>query len=253
MAQQAGILPIKGTLGNITFYKSRTGGYLVREKGGVDASRIASDPAFARTRENGEEFKKACKAGRILRVAFRTLMQNASDSLAVARLVKAFSQVIKADLTSVRGQRNVIDGEAELLTGFEFNAGSTLQSTLFAPFSVDIDRATGNLTVELPPFIPDQMIAVPGGATHFVISCGGAEIDFEAASYVNGVAKSNELPINSLATAALNLTVPVTANSTKPLFVALGIQFIQQVNGVSYSLKNGTFNALAIVAVSGTP
>jgi len=51
MAQQKGILPVKGTLGNLTFYKSKDG-YLIREKGGLDAKRIASDPAFQRTREN---------------------------------------------------------------------------------------------------------------------------------------------------------------------------------------------------------
>ena len=49
MAQQKSILKLKGTIGGITFYKSKDG-YLAREKGGVDASRIANDPGFARTR-----------------------------------------------------------------------------------------------------------------------------------------------------------------------------------------------------------
>jgi len=31
----------------------------------------------------------------------------------------------------------------------------------------------------------------------------------------------------------------------------LGIQFCQQVNGVSYTLKDGTFNALKLVKVEG--
>ncbi|UYQ95673.1 hypothetical protein MKQ68_11220 [Chitinophaga horti] len=41
--------------------------------------------------------------------------------------------MIKADATSVRGKRNVIDGEAELLQGFEFNINGTLQGTFFGP------------------------------------------------------------------------------------------------------------------------
>ena len=61
MAQQSGIIPLKGTLGNITFYKSKEG-YLAREKGGVSAERIASDPAFQRTRENGAEFGRLFKS-----------------------------------------------------------------------------------------------------------------------------------------------------------------------------------------------
>ena len=55
MARQKGIIKLKGTIGDITFYKTQDG-HLAREKGGIDASRIASDPAFQRTRENGSEF-----------------------------------------------------------------------------------------------------------------------------------------------------------------------------------------------------
>src|ERR1044071_6751504 len=87
MAQQKGILPLKGTIGNITFYKSRDG-FLAREKGGVDGKRIATDPAFQRTRENGCEFGRACSAGKLLRITFRTLLQNASDSKMVGRLTR---------------------------------------------------------------------------------------------------------------------------------------------------------------------
>lgn len=70
MAQQKGIIPLKGTIGNITFYKSKDG-FLAREKGSLDATRIANDPAFQRTRENGAEFGRAGKAGKVLRTAFR--------------------------------------------------------------------------------------------------------------------------------------------------------------------------------------
>ena len=54
MAKQTGIIKLKGTIGDISFYKT-TDGHLAREKGGVDGNRIANDPAFQRTRENGSE------------------------------------------------------------------------------------------------------------------------------------------------------------------------------------------------------
>lgn len=57
-------------LGGMTFYKSQDGA-LVREKGGVSADKIANDPAFQRTRENGEEFGAAGIAGKVLRDAVR--------------------------------------------------------------------------------------------------------------------------------------------------------------------------------------
>lgn len=68
MAQQKGIIPLKGTIGNINFYKSKDG-YLAREKTSVNAERIANDPAFVRTRENGAEFGRAGRAGKVLRTA----------------------------------------------------------------------------------------------------------------------------------------------------------------------------------------
>ncbi len=43
----------------------------------------------------------------------------------------------------------------------------------------------------------------------------------------------------------------VTADSAKPLFRALGVEYYQEVNGQMYPLKNGSFNPLALVTVSG--
>ena len=72
MARQKGIIKLKGTIGDISFYKTGDG-HLAREKGGVDGSRIANDPAFQRTRENGSEFGRAGKGGKVIRNAIRLL------------------------------------------------------------------------------------------------------------------------------------------------------------------------------------
>jgi hypothetical protein len=250
MAQQKGIIPLKGTLGNITFYKSKDG-FMAREKGGLDATRIANDPAFQRTRENGAEFGRAGKAGKYLRTALRSLLQNVSDSRMIARLTKEMMRVIKADETNPRGYRNVIDGESEFLKGFEFNVNSKLGTTLFAPFTGTVNRSTGELSVGIPSFVPVNMIAAPSGTTHFKIVSAGAEIDFESGNYVADSKTSAPMPWDASGTAVISLVNNVTANSIKPLFLVLGIEFYQEVNGSMYSLKNGAFNALALVEVSG--
>ena len=224
---------------------------MAREKGSLNADRIANDPAFQRTRENGAEFGRAGKASKYLRTALRSLLQNVSDSRMIARLVKEMMRVIKADETNPRGARNVIDGEAELLKGFEFNSNSKLGTTLFAPFSGTINRVTGELTVNVPSFSPVNIITAPSGTTHFKIVSAGAEIDFEQGNYTADVKATAGLPWDSTATAVINLVNNVTANSTKPLFLVVGIEFYQEVNGNMYSLKNGAFNALALVEVSG--
>lgn len=250
MARQRGIIKLDGTIGDITFYKSKDG-FLAREKGGIPADRIANDPAFQRTRENGAEFGRAGKAGKILRNAIRGLLQNASDSKMVGRLTQEMVKVIQEDITNPRGLRNVIDGEAELLQGFDFNISGKLGTTIYAPFTGSIDRVAGTLTANLPAFIPLNMIAAPGGSTHFKIISAGAEIDFENETFVVDNKSTAVLPWDSAATAVINLVNAVTANSTHPLFLALGIEFYQQVNGQMYPLKNGSFNALALVKIDG--
>ncbi len=250
MAQQKGILPLKGTIGNINFYKSKDG-YMAREKTSVTKERIANDPAFARTRENGAEFGRAGQAGKLLRTALRSLLLNTADSRMVARLTREMVRVVQADATNERGMRNVIDGEAALLEGFDFNANSKLSTSLFAPYTATIDRVTGVLQVQIPSFIPLNMVAAPSGATHFKLVAAGVEVDFENKTYVVAFSDSTSLPITASATAPLNLSNPVTANSTQPLFLVLGIEFYQEVNGNQYSLKNGAFNALSLVKVEG--
>lgn len=252
MARQKGIIKLDGTIGDITFYKSRDG-YLAREKGGVPADRIANDPAFQRTRENGAEFGRAGKAGKVLRNAIRNLLQNASDAKMVSRLTREMVKVIQEDATNPRGMRNVIDGEAELLQGFDFNLNGKLGTTFYAPYTAVIDRVAGTLTAGLAAFIPANMIAAPSGATHFKIVSAGAEIDFENESFVVDTAATAILPWDSDPTAVIELENEVTANSTKPLFLALGIEFYQEVNGQMYPLKNGAYNALSLVKVDGTP
>lgn len=250
MAQQKGIIPLRGTIGNINFYKSKDG-YMAREKTSLDGNRIANDPGFQRTRENGAEFGRAGKAGKILRTAIRALLQNSSDSKMVSRLTRDMIKVIQADLTNPRGLRNVIDGEAELLLGFDFNLEGKLSTTVYAPYTATIDRATGQLEITIPAFIPANMINAPGGSTHFKINAAAAAIDFEQNEYEAETSATAELPLNGTLTAPITLTHTLTANSTRPLFLVMGVEFYQQVNGLFYPLKSGAFNALAIVSVSG--
>ncbi len=250
MARQKGIIKLKGTIGGITFYKTQDG-HLAREKGGIEASRIASDPAFQRTRENGSEFGRAGKAGKILRTSLRALLLNSADGRMVSRLTQKMVKVIQADLVSVRGMRNVIDGEAELLQGFEFNIRGKLGTSLFAPFVGAIDRVTGTISVDIAPFIPANMIAAPTGTTHFKITSAGTEVDFEAETFVEAHTETAILPWDNTLTVAILQENAVTAASTKPLFLALGVEFFQEVNGQMYPLKNGAYNPLALVSVSG--
>lgn len=238
-------------MGGISFYKTAQDGYLARQKGGVDAERIKNDPAFERTRENGAEFGRAGVAGKLLRSALRAQIMNTADSRMASRLTQAMVKVIQADATNARGERNVIDGEAELLQGFEFNTSAKLSTTFFAPYETTVDRAGGSLSVNVPAFVPANMIAAPSGATHFRVVSAGAEVNFEAGTFVVGTSQSGDIAIGTQEQEAIALANAVTAGSTAPLFLVFGIEFYQQVNGALYVLKNGAYNALALVTVDG--
>jgi hypothetical protein len=249
MARQDGVLLLKGQLGGLSFYKTAKDGYLARQKGGVDAKRIRTEASFARTRENGSEFGRAGQAGRLLRTAFRALVLNASDSRVTSRLTQKFAEVIHADTLSIRGERNVTSGDMSKLHGFEFNVDGKLRQTLLAQFSATADRATGTVTINVPEFVPAESIAWPVGATNFRLVTSVSELDFAGDRYKSVVAESPEIQVTSEDPVAINLPMVIAPNSTIPLVVVLGIEFSQNVNGVMYSLNDGAFNALAIVAV----
>jgi len=250
MATQEGILKIKGTIGGMTFYKSKDG-HLVREKGGVDGSRIASDPAFARTRENGQEFGNGGTSGKYLRDAVRNMMLNASDNRVVSRLVQVLMSIQKLDTVSERGLRTVEQGlsTAEgkaMLNGFDFNINAVFGSIFFKSFG--LDPLTG--TVNIDNLIPLADILAPSGATHFSLKSGFAVIDFN--SGVSALNVSDEI-IAALDNTTQNVSLaPIggaPAGSGIKVHLLL-ISFYQQVNGFNYSLKSGAYNALTIIGVA---
>ncbi len=224
MAKQTGIIKLKGTIGDISFYKT-TDGHLARAKGGIDAQRIKTDPAFQRTRENGSEFGTAGKGGKLLRNAIRILLQNAKDKRVSSRLTTQVLKVVKSDTTHVRGERTIQDGTFGLLANFEFNINGKLASTLFTTYTHAFDRVAGEGTVDIPVFKPNVQIAAPSGTTHFKIVTGVAELDFENETFVFDSDETAILPYDGNDTAVIALSSTVTANSTQPVIQVLGIEF----------------------------
>ena len=249
MAKQAGIIKLKGTIGDISFYKSKDG-YLARGKGGIEKDRIENDPAFQRTRENGSEFGRAGSAGRIVRTAFKMLLLNASDNRVTSRLTREMVKVIQADTTNVRGERNVLDGDLKLLEDFEFNINAALGATLYADYTGQVNRETGEATVSVQAFVPQNKVVAPQGATHFSLISAGAEINFEEESFNLATAQSDKVEIGPENMEALTLTNALTAGSVLPILLLFGIEFYQEVNGTFYPLRNGSYNALTLIAVN---
>ncbi|BAV04716.1 hypothetical protein FLA_0715 [Filimonas lacunae] len=222
---------------------------MIREKGGVDADRIKNDPRFERVRENGAEFGKAGKDGKVIRNAFKNVVNKSADNRLPSRLVKDLMQIVKTDTLNARGLRKAASGDLVLLQGFEFNATAPLSVSFTANYSVGFNRTDGFATISVSNFVPTIQLRYPQGATHYKLIGGAAIIDFAAGTFENGFDEGAGRVISDAEASASSLTIPIPPNNTLPLFVVFGVMFYQQVNGTLYHLSNGSYNAFAIVKV----
>jgi hypothetical protein len=248
MAKQDGIIKIKGTVGDFTFYQSQDG-MMVRKKGGIDRSRIANDPSFIRTRENNAEFSESGTAGKTLRNAIRPYIMTSGDNRSFSRLVKVMSDIKNLDSVSARGKRNVATGISNtqakaLLKGFNFNINAVIGAILKKPYV--LTPSTGE--VSIANLMPVNDIVFPEGATHVSFKSLWANVDF--ATGESEVQESNEvtLALDSKTNSVLLTPTQPHANGTE--FFLLNIVFFQEINGVKYALKNGSYNCLAIIEVA---
>ena len=247
MAKQDGILPIKGSIDNLTFTKRKSGGYGAQKKNGFSADRIANDPAFIRTRENGAEFGRAGRAGKLLRASLSTILGQLSDKTALTRLMKVMMRVIKSDSVNDRGLRTVTDGELEFLEEFEFNESSPIKTSFKGIFTPLIDRVTGMLKITMPGFIPNQLVSFPKGATHFRFIVAGFGLDFTAGTFEGVINPADYFPIDATNTGEVVIEAAIRAGMTSSLFLFFGIEYFQFVNTKMYPFADKSFNSLSIV------
>lgn len=248
MAKNKSILKFEGTLDGMTFYKS-TDGHLVRTKGGVSKSRIMSDPAYIRTRENMSEFSSVAQSGKLLRNSLGSLLRRGKDPRTSSRLMGLLSKVKNLDASSARGLRVVSQGIASaegktLLQGFDFNKRAHLSQVLHTPF--DLDTITG--TLEIANFIPNEHIHMPEGATHVSFTNASMNIDFDTNIYDLQLSPASNILLD-MTSSTVSLTPAAIPSGTGNMLHLLLIEFFQEVNGVQYSLRNGAFNVLHLLVV----
>lgn len=239
MAKNVGVVQLQGNLGNLNFTKDGQ----VRQK-------PTSRPITAeRTLENNSEFSTQAKATSLIGEAFRTCIANAKSSDWHNRLSKVTREVLKLDLTNPRGQRGIIDDETSLYQGYDFNGNAPIGRVLYAQVATTLDRTTGDCQVIIPALIPAVAIAAPQGATHVRYIACSSEVDFENGSIKAANATSGYTTLNNAPQAAIPLAVNVDVNAAKPIFIGVGLEFYQEVNGQKYLLQNGQFNPFQIALV----
>jgi hypothetical protein len=104
--------------------------------------------------------------------------------------------------------------------------------------------------LNVPEVIPQVHLGKPQAATHFRFTAGAALISLDQEmedSSLQLALSDYELVTTTLAPMVLTGTLP--ANAVSPILSVFGISFYQEVNGVYYTLNNGAYNTLCIVAV----
>jgi hypothetical protein len=249
MAKQSGIVPMQGTIANITFVRTQDG-FIARLKSDLNKARIKNDPRFARTRENDAEFENAAKGAEALRDVFILPITGCFDNRLQSRLVKTMMKVVKSDTTSPRGERNLVNGDDTLLNLFPWNKKAGYTSIMKAPFTITLDRVAGTVTVDVPSFIPEEQLIFNPEATHYKMIFSAAEMDWNAVNHQAAVMASTAfLPSDSTPTTAISQDLSISAGSVLPVFVTLSIKWYQQVSGNYYSLKNLDYDASSIEMV----
>lgn len=248
MARVSGLIKIEGTVEDLTFYKKEGVSY-VRRKGGVSKERIGTDSNFVRTRENNTEFGHSGSSGKILRRALGSMVLKAKDSKLSSRLLGVMSQIKNLDTVSARGERKVFIGLGtaegkQVLRGFNFNAKSTLNNVLLAPYSLDTQTAT----ITFSDLMTAEQIMFPQGATHVSFQNAVLQLDFETEISEMTYSTVTNLPLSLTPTSVTLAPTQIPTGSGQQFFMLM-ISFFQQVNGVQYSLKNEEYNVLCILDI----
>ncbi len=248
MGKLSGIIKLEGTLDGLTFYKSADG-YMVRTKGGVSKNKIMNDPAFARTRENLSEFGSNAKSGKALRNSIGPLLNRAKDPKLSSRMLKMMNDIKNFDSSSVRGQRSVSVGietteGKQLLKGFDFNVRAALQTILRVPYVLEPETGT----ISISNFVAQEQLGFPESATHVSLRSAFVNLDFETGIFDSSYSPITNVAINNNLSEVLLTPALVPAGTGTQLYLLM-IEFYQEVNGIQYSLRNGSFNVLNLIEI----
>lgn len=254
MAKQKGLIRIKGSLGDLTFYQ-KEGGDFVRKSSGVSKDKVLHDPAFQRTRENMSEFGAAAKAAKSFRNGFIQQAMRYGDKKLHNRIMKQMHAICKSG-SGTRGKRSIqLLGNENQLLGFAFREGKGFNNVVLFDVAVTANANRNEVTCTIPDIVPQTNIQAPSNATHFKIELAivswshkgysTASKQYEdLAPSLAGIAADKTtsfIPLGAAAIGAvttLNVPLPNTPTMTTnaALVAAIGITFYSLEGTVYYPL-----------------
>jgi hypothetical protein len=201
------------------------------------------------TKKNNAEFGNATSVASLFYKALAYLTWSGGSKNTYPRVVKKMTEAIYLDGSSIKGERNVLDGELSVFEGFEYNSSQSVSGIFNDFLTGTIDRPTGACVVAIPAFVPTQALKIPTGATHVKFVTQAAAIDFEMKEFEVKKAETGFIPLNGTMTAGQGLTCDLSNASTHPIFLGVAIDFYQYVNGTYSPLDNSAYNVATILKV----
>ena len=248
MAKYTGMFPYRGTIGGVTCCETKNG-IILKQKSSLNKERIMKDARFSRTRENIAEFSTSAKSNKLIRQAVMGLRW-AKDPSLLGRLTREVMAAIKQDPINPRGARNLQDGPAEMLKGFNLNERAKLENKFHLHQDVTIKRKSGVVMISLPLFEPLYAISAPDGATHYRLVTAVSEIDFKSEWRETSCKETEMLVLDNNPVLPMSRSHTIPKNTRQIIFVFLGIQFFRKQNEEFAPVSGGSGDPLCIIEVS---
>jgi hypothetical protein len=248
MAEQQGLVKIKGRIGDISYYKTADG-YLVKDKGGVSDHKRMNADSMTKTRKAMAEFGNAGRTTKLIYQSLRSIIKNVADSRMYGRLQARMLQITKTDPVNQFGERRPEFGSFHKLIHFQLNVQNSLKAKFLGEEKVVIDRTAGTAKFTIDAFIPSANLAPPKGATHYQFIMAASELKLEDEDSVMDSFETGYLPIDSNVTAVINQTLNYTPATTEPVIAVLGIKFWQDINGFKEPFHGTGDNSMDIIGV----
>lgn len=246
MAKVKSIVALKGTIGDINFYK-RKGVLLARTAGGgFNGEAIRTKASMQRVRENGSEFKGCMQTVQFFKQGLQPFLSTFKDGTLHQRLVSLFTQIKNLDAVAARGSRTVFGGLQTaaglgLLNPYLLTSGSRLEEVLQQ--TTVFDWANGFSITDFE----GQRVSFPAGATHLSLQIGYSSLDF--AQQTSSFRSSDTVYLSPPDVGTVFIPAPAPTDTEGMQVGVVLARFVQEVNGQFYALKSEGSVVLEVVGL----
>lgn len=244
MAKIQSPFEIRGSVGNMTYFKNEYG-QQIKEKGGPTEWQVKNLERFTNTRHNAAEWKSATAASRLVRHAMGiSLLHSVNNIRLSGRMNGRLLAAIHGDLVNDYGERRVSAGNLSALSGFEFNHKLSLEDALPLNMENCFSIEAGKLAVDIPAFRIRKKKSLPADATHYrLVSCI-LTIDFDKRTYHQENCVSALHTVGRQAGAAFSIEQVVQPVNEQGCYWLMGVEFYRLENEHPVLVRGGALRVM---------